>query len=221
LRHVTSPPLAELIESQAQGGVFVKSVLDQKSPELRRVQPYDRVVAVSASFGDNMWRTNSLEGVSVVKWSPPLGLFTPMMLQLKKFSSSSLSSPSYLRCGSQVVSAVNTRIGPSLKMRFERRPEVARLLSRTVPGPNAEQATLSIVVGEERLRYVQQQMALALRERDHERAISVYKLALERGERTREGFVSLKSGASAKGIDIPAIRESSNSYPVLREYVQQ
>jgi hypothetical protein len=52
------------VQDDSEGGVFVKAVLSSNSADLKRIQPYDRVVAVSASLGDRMWKTNSIEGVS-------------------------------------------------------------------------------------------------------------------------------------------------------------
>lgn len=56
------------MQEGGEGGVYVRRVTRTDSEALRKIQPYDRVVAVSASFGDQLWRTNSLEGVSWRHW---------------------------------------------------------------------------------------------------------------------------------------------------------
>jgi len=56
---------SELIQADQEGGVFVKSLVEGGNAATSgRIQAYDRLVAISASLGDHMWLTNSVQGVS-------------------------------------------------------------------------------------------------------------------------------------------------------------
>lgn len=114
-----------------------------------------------------------------------------------------------------MLSAVNTRIGSTVRLQLERSPETARLLSSmkptasiaftqplptttsasekanaqasddaNAPSQGASAGSDVLLMHDQRVAYVRSQMASALRERDPERAISIYKLAVERGTHT-------------------------------------
>lgn len=94
-----------------------------------------------------------------------------------------------------MLSAINTRIGSTVTLQLERSPEMERLVSNigkssssrgeSIAGSRSRSAGNSngmLLMGDQRIQQVRYQMATALKERDPDRAISIYKLAVERGE---------------------------------------
>lgn len=165
------------MQEDSEGGVFVRSVLRTDSEALRRIRPFDRVVAVSATLGDRMWRTNSLDGV-LSAITTRIG--SKVRMQFER---------------SPEVARLVARYGEQLQRRGEEEVESAvssggRLtqggdVGADPRGMASRGATVAesgvLLLGEQRIHSVLSHMAAALRERDPDRAISVYKLAVERG----------------------------------------
>ncbi len=185
------PVPLEFMQEDMEGGVFVRRVLREDSEALRSIQPYDRVLAVSATLGDRMWRTRSLDGVlSAIstRWGPRI------RLQLERSPEVARLVESY---GGLQQRRVQAGLGLLLDEKEQRAVVAAAGGAGTGPGAaaaakarqreraRARGAPLDesglLLMGGQRSHQVLSQMSGALRERDPDRAISVYKLAVERG----------------------------------------
>lgn len=167
------PVPLELMQENAEGGVFVRRVLKADCEALRRIQPYDRVVAVSASLGDRMWRTNSLDGVLSALCTR---IGSKVRLQFER-------SPEVARliargAGNPGVGVADLVPPPTLPPRPSM--AAASLLSPPSTADLVAKGEM-LLMGEPRVHAVLSQMAGALRARDPDLAISIFKLAVERG----------------------------------------
>lgn len=170
------PVPLEFMQEDAEGGVFVRRVLKSDSPALQLIQPFDRVIAVSASLGDRMWRTNSLDGVLSALCTR---IGSKVRLQFER-------SPEVARLVARGAGRGPVARSPNLSASItpNRGPTAwaaASLLSPRLTVSEEADGNGMLLMGELRVHAVLSQMAAALRERDADRAVSVYKLAVERG----------------------------------------
>jgi pentatricopeptide repeat protein len=202
------PVPLEFMQEDMEGGVFVRRVLPGAggSEALSTIRPYDRVLAVSATLGDRMWRTRSLDGV-LSAISTRIG--PRVRLQLERSPEVARLVESYgerqqrraqagllgdeeerlaeegrsggrSRSHSRARSGAEVGVGAGRVAGFEL--DAAGSKARTGAGAGAavDESGL-LLMGVQRGHQVLSQMSAALRERDPDRAISVYKLAVERG----------------------------------------